>query len=431
MPDEKEPTAHSTSEEPAKVAAADPHAPSNALDEAKAAMDAGSAEDEEEEGEAPDAARPEAIARRMEALGEDDEIEKIARAEEAKLAERRKAQRKGKKKGGLEAAATKRLAKIGANAPVKRSVATAVDTDPMLDRAAQISEWAKKNQGVVGGIVAVAVLGLAGFGIYNYRERKREAQASVELAKAVADERGRVGDPDKEEDPAQPKDPRPIFKTADDRREAALRDYKGVEARFGGTGAAILARLCEGSILLDKHDVQGAVAAFTDVKESLLARADAEVRGRALEGLGFAYELKAQDLAGDAKTAAYDEALKSFRELENSDVEGFKELGMYHQARVHEAKDDKPKAIELLKKLHERVHMPEENKSHPFPYLQQVGDDRLRSLDPSALPAKAAGQLGGPGGNQMSDAQLRKMMEKMEKAEKHSGESPAPAPGNK
>jgi len=411
VPDEKDPTRNADpAAEPGATDAPAPGAPIEpaALDEAKAAMEA----DADAPAEGADSARPEAIARRVAALGEEDETEKLARAEEEKLAARRREQRKGKKKGGLEAAASKRLAKIGANAPVKRSVATAADAEPFVDRATQFSEWAKKNQTLVGLVAAAVVVGAGALGVYTYMQHQRDVSASVALAKAVADERGRIGDPEKEEDPNQPKDPRPIFKTTDDRRAAALREYQDVETRFKGTGAAILARLSEGALLLDKRDVPGAIAAFTEVQDSLLAHADAEVRGRALEGQGFAYELKAEDLPADQKGAVLDDALKSFRALENTDVEGFKELGMYHQARVYETKGDKAKAIELLKSLRDRVNKPEDSKNHPYPYLQEVVDDRLRALDPAALPPKAPpNPFGGPGGAQPTDAQIRKMIE--------------------
>src|SRR4051812_31272562 len=67
----------------------------------------------EGEGDALDAASPEAIAKRVAALGGDDEIEKIAQEEEQKLAERRARAKKKRGKKGLEAAASKRLARIG------------------------------------------------------------------------------------------------------------------------------------------------------------------------------------------------------------------------------------------------------------------------------------------------------------------------------
>ena len=50
-----------------------------------------------------------------------------------------------------------------------------------------------------------------------------------------------------------------------------------------------------------------------------------------------------------------DGALKSFRELENTDASGIKELGMYHQARILFAKGDTDKAKELLKRAREKI----------------------------------------------------------------------------
>jgi len=394
-------------------AKADEEAPADASPKGDAPKAAAKDDDEDEDDEEEDAASPEAIAKRVAALGEEDEIEKIARAEEKKLAERRAKMRKGKgKKSGLEAAASKRLAKIGAKAGApKRTVATAVDADPLIEKTQQLTKWAKQNRRTVGTVLAAAAAVALAFGGYAYVQRKHEAAASEELAKAVADERGRIGDPDKAKDDDRPVDPTPIFKTVEARRDSALAKYRDVESKFPKTGAAYLARLGEGSLLLDKHEVDGAIAAFTDVKASPLADADSEVRGRALEGLGFAYELKAQ--AGDADKWR-DEAAKAFRDLENTDVTGFKELGMYHQARVAEDKGDKTKAVELLKSVVERTTKPGE--AHPFPYLAQVADERLRALDPTALPPKVGGPMGGGGpGGQMNDAQIKALIEQMKK----------------
>jgi len=391
-------------------------------------------EDADEEDDDAAKATQEGIARRVAALGEEDDVERLARLEEEKLAERRRRERqakgKGKKKGGLEAAASKRLAKIGTKAPPpKRAVAMAVDADPLIEKTAQLSKWVKKNQKGVGVLVAAAVLAGAVFGGYVYMQGKREGDASVTLATAVADERGRIGDPAKEEEDSDgPKDPRPLFKTTADRREAALTKYREVESKFAGTGAAYLARLGEGSLLLDKEEPDAAIAAFNDAKDSPLAKVDAEVHGRALEGLGFAYEIKAQKANGDEKTKWLDEALKPFHELESTDALGFKELGMYHQARVYEEKGDKDRAKELLKTVYERTSKPGENQV--FPYLEQYAEDRLRSLDPSALPPKSPmagmGGLGGMmgGNNKLTDAQRRAIQEAMRKAQQQHGAPP-------
>ena len=100
-------------------------------------------EAEAEAKEPEDDASPEAIARRVAALGDEDELEKLARTEEQKLAERRAKMKRGKK-GGLEAAASKRLNKIAEKAQPKKMIATAVDgADPLLNQTAKVSKWAR------------------------------------------------------------------------------------------------------------------------------------------------------------------------------------------------------------------------------------------------------------------------------------------------
>lgn len=377
---------------------------------------AGEADETDDGDETDDAANPAAIARRVAALGADDETEALAREEERKLAERRAAKKKGKKKGGLEAAASKKLAKIGTRAEPKRTVAVAADADPLIERTAKLSEWAKKNQKlvqVVGlGLVAV-LLGIAGF---LYYDNKRETEASMSLTKAVEAQRAQVGEPKKDDDDD---DNKPLsFKTYDDRRAAALKQYKEVQAKFPGTGAAILARLAEGSLLLDKRDADGAVAAFNEVKASPLAAADHEVKGRALEGLGFAHELKAQATPAE-KDKHLDAALAAFKELESSvAVRGFKELAKYHQARVLMGKGDKDAAKELLVKLKEELAKPEEPIASglpmppQFPFLKEVTQDRLHEIDPAAAPKMPAGA---GGGMNLSPEQIKKMIEQMQK----------------
>lgn len=393
------------------------------------APDAGAAGTAADAREAPaDDMSQEAIARRVAALSTRDETDADAEAAEAKLRARREKQEASKKKkGGLEVAASKRLAKIGektgdkAEKKAARRIAPAADQDPLLERTTQIGRWLKQNQKLVSAISIAAVLGLVGFGGYAYMEHRKELAASTALSAAVEAQQGRIGDPEKEkEQEADDRfhDPRPVFKTVEDRREAALEKYRAVAQQYPGTGAAILARLSEASLLLDKRDADGALAAFEQVKGSPLAAADAEVRGRALEGLGFAHELKAQD--GDK--ARLEAAAKAFRELENTDVKGFKELGMYHQGRVFEAQGDRDKAKEILKSAYERVTKPGEN--HPFPYLETVIEDRLRALDPNALPPKPASMFGtAPGGGKsMNEAQIRQLIEQMRKQQEQGGD---------
>jgi hypothetical protein len=378
-----------------------------------------------------DSMDPAAIARRVAALGEEDESEKLAREEERKLAERRKAGKKGKKKrgGGLEVAASKKLEKIGKRAEPKREVSVAADADPLIEKTVKLSDWAKQNQKTVqrvGALIAIALIGLAG---WMYWDHKRETEASMALSKAIETQHAQIGEPPKDDDD-NALDNGPYYKTHEERREKALEKYREVEKKFAGTGAAILARLSEASLLLDKRDADGAAAAFTEVKGSALGQADKEVKGRALEGLGFAYELKA-DKAGDpeAKKPFYDQAIQAYKELENTvDVKGFKELAMYHQARVHENKGDKEEAKKLLLALKEKFDKPDDTTSIPgtpggqsFPYLREVAMDRLRAIDPAAAP-KIQGVPGG--GAQVLPPHIRKMLEDQQKKAAGGGGDP-------
>lgn len=381
------------------------------------------------DAEANDAA---AIARRVAALSDEDPEERKAREEERKLQERRAATKKksGVKKSGLEVAASKKLSKIGTRAEPRRNLAVAADADPLLERTEKLTEWAKRNQKlvqIVGGAIAVGLVGIAGF---LYFDHKREVDASVLLTQAVADDRGQIGEPPKDVDPDVAAAAGPFFKTFDERRDAALAKYREVESKFPKTGAAILARLSEGSLLLDKRDPDGAAAAFTDVRNSPLAAADQEVKGRSIEGLGFAYELKARLDPNDA-AKHNDEALKTYKELENTvDVRGFKELAIYHQARLHEVKGEKDKAKELLINLRDRLQKPEETAAPGvpptpgFPFLREVAMDRLRELDPMAAPKPGAGAPGRPPGSQLTPEQIRKLIEDAQRKQQQGGGAP-------
>lgn len=260
------------------------------------------------------------------------------------------------------------------------------------DRAVR---WAKDNVSTLQWVILAAVVGGIGYGVYEWRMGVREERASADLIRGVLDERGRISEHAAEGDEAR--DPTPTFKSYEERRDAALGAYRNVANKYKGTGAAILGRLGEAGVLLDKKDWDGALAAYRDVKGSPLAAADIDVRGRAIEGIGFALEGK-----GDA-----DGAMHAFRELENTDARGFKELGMYHQARLAFAKGDKDKAKELLQKAREKLRATGET-THPFTFLETAVDDLLRRIDPSLVADRAS--LGGPGGGkQMTPEDLERL----------------------
>jgi hypothetical protein len=384
------------------------------------------------EQEQDDRFRPEAIAARVDRIGDETELDRIAREEEQKLLERKKQSKKAKR--GLEAAASKRLAKIGEQTVKRPTSATAgyvPEADPILERARRARRWIEQHKEVFAGFVAAAVLGVGGVLGWLYWQNKHEADASAILAQGFADEHGHVSDKEDDEDDAKARQLYPTFRSVADRRNAALAKYREVESKYPGTGAAILARLAEAGLLLDQPDAKAAIVAYEDVKASVLSHQDAAVRGRALEGEGFAHELLSESDAAN-KDKHLDDAMAAFKALELVDIKGFKELGMYHQARVLQAKGDKAKAIEILKEVHKRVTEPGE--THPFPYLEFVVADRLRELDPTALPPKVAKRAGpnGAGGNpDMSNPQVQELIRQLQQQQQgRGGGAPMPiAPG--
>jgi hypothetical protein len=358
---------------------------------------------------------PEAIAARIDKIGEESDADRLAREEEQKLLERRK-----QKKTGLEAAASKRLAKIGETA-VKRPTAVSA-VDPTADRAAKIGKWVQDNRQTFVAIVGAAVLGATGIGGWWYVQDKHVGDASLLLGQAFAADHGQIATKDEDDEKAPAKQLYPSFGTEAERREAALTKYRSLQAKYPGTGAAIVGRLVEASLLLDGGDAAGARAAYEDVVSSSLAKADPQIRGRALEGRGFAEEALAEkDEAGRDKHR--DAALATYRALEAVEVIGFKELGMYHQARIAIAKGDKSRAVDLLKDVVKRIDDP--GQAHAFAYLQFAAEDRLREIDPSALPPKApktSGGGAGGGGPDMSDPKIQELIRQLQQK----GKSGAP-----
>ena len=288
--------------------------------------------------------------------------------------------------------------------------------------------WLKANFGVLQWVILAGVVGGIGYSVYDNRSIKRAEAASADLIKGTASERGRVvaGSSAKGEEESTD-DPTPVFKSVEEKREAALVSYRKVTASHAGTGAAILARLGEAGVLLDKREWDPALTAYNEVKSSALATADISVKGRAIEGAGLALEGK-KDTEG---------ALKSFRELENTDSRGLKELGMYHQARILYAKGDNDKAKELLKKARERLKSGDTSskgaagpgpggESRPFSFLESQVDDLLKRIDPAAIAAEpSAPGPTGPAGKGATPENLRKLQEELQRKLQERAKKPA------
>jgi predicted negative regulator of RcsB-dependent stress response len=284
--------------------------------------------------------------------------------------------------------------------------------DALARGSSAIGKWIRQNWGIIQWVIVAAVAAGGGFLFYQSRVDKKDAKATAALMAGVSADRGRVMAEDKRSEEEKEADPSKVFKTAEDRTETAMAAYKRVIAEHGGTAAAVLARLGEAGDYLDKQDYAHALEGFSAVSSSTLAAADPDLKGRALEGLGFAKEGK-----GDV-----DGALATFKELEGVDARGYKELGLYHQGRIWLAKGDKDKAKDYLKQAHDKLEQPTTEGQAAFRYLQQMTDETLRRIDPGLVPNKAPA-IGGPKGGAMTADEIeklkRQLMEQLKQKEHH------------
>jgi tetratricopeptide (TPR) repeat protein len=280
--------------------------------------------------------------------------------------------------------------------------------DALARSSSAVSKWIRENFGIIQWVILGALVAGGGYVFYQTRVDKGAANATSALMSGVSADRGRVMAEDKRTDEEKEADTVKVYKTVEERADNALAGYKKVISEHPGTGAAILGRLGEGNAYLDKHEWDKALEALSAVASSSLAGADPDVKGRALEGLGFAKEGKG-DLDG---------ALATFKELEGVDARGYKELGLYHQGRVLLAKGDKDKAKDLLKQVHDKLEQPT-TEGQNFRYLQQMTDETLRRIDPTLVPNKTP--MGGPKGALTPD-QLEKLKRQLEEKMREHGD---------
>jgi len=309
--------------------------------------------------------------------------------------------------------------------------------DDALARSTQAAgQWIKKNFNVVQWFILAALVGWIGYAIYGYRAGRAAEKASAQLNQAIRAENARVGGDESKPDPQTGlSDTRAVFATAAERVQAAEQQYRAIAQAGSHSTAATLANLGLASVLYDEGKYADAKAAYQSVKDSPLAGQDADVKGRALEGVGMSLES-----LGDKAAAE-----KAFGELSNVDALGYGALGAYHQARLEFAAGNTDKAKQLLTDAQKRLDAadkPEGKKSLGSPgYLQQAVRELLHRVDPNAVTASPNSlsadqlqelqeQMGSPGSNGGKGISSEKLQELLKQMGKSAGGKPpnAPAP---
>ncbi|MCS6901702.1 MAG: tetratricopeptide repeat protein [Myxococcales bacterium] len=337
----------------------------------------------------------------VERLGEDPEEgqgEESSESEEPEAKPNRHERRRRKKLGEGEEEPKDRNARIRSKYKAKAKkedtedeALTPLSTSEIIDDAlargaARLGKWVRNHATALQYVVLVLILGGVGYGVYSWQTTNKAEQASSELLQAINADRARIESVTPKSTPASEEEEIfQTFKSTAERNAAALTSYRKAREARPDSGTALLARLGEAGVLLDQRSFDEALAAYREVKASSLAAADPDVRGRCIEGIGFALEGK-----GDMEAA-----LQAYKELDTiTGIKLYKELGMYHRARLLAAKGEKDQALKLIKEARERLQTTGE--ARHASYLIGVLEDLQRKLDPSSLPKRSIGGPGGP-----------------------------------
>jgi predicted negative regulator of RcsB-dependent stress response len=332
-------------------------------------------------------------------------------------------------------AAGQRKSKLDQRPAPTRNLEAGEIVDDALARGTQAAgEWLKRNFNVVQWFILAGLVGWISYAVYSYRAGRAAEKASALLNSAIRAEDARIGSDDSKPDPQTGiVDTRPAYPTAAERLNAAAKQYRAIADGSSQSAASSLAKLGLASVLYDQGKYADAKAEYQAVRDSKLAGQDANVKGRALEGVGMSLES-----LGDTEGAQ-----KAYGELANLDTLGFGALGAYHQARLAVAANNPEKAKELLKDAQKKLDAADTSETKktvgaPSGYLQQSVRDLLHKIDPSAISSSPNAltaeqlqelqeQMGSPGeGKNISSAKLQELLKQMSKGGPKAPVAPAP-----
>jgi len=243
--------------------------------------------------------------------------------------------------------------------------------DALVRATDRITRFVKRHFNVMQWLIVAGIAVWIGLQIYNYRKLKGEAKAGDSLGKAAQAALAPLKDEAEAPAPGAPEDTAPKFSSDEERLKAAREAYEAALNLKKNEGSVLLAELGLAGVELDLGKAAEARARYERVKAAPFAQQDAELRGRALEGIALSHEAAGE---GDA-------ALKAYRELENAEISGFVEVALLSQARLQIAKGEIAPAKETLDKLTKRLEK-NEIKSETTFYLGPSLTALKQQIDP-------------------------------------------------
>lgn len=273
-----------------------------------------------------------------------------------------------------EAAAKRRkLREEERSSAAQEGLAAGERVDDALSRGADASvRFLRDNFAWLQWIVIGGLAAGMGFLIYEYRKEVAGEKEGTKLASILATEFGRIASVE----PVTPSDrrlvdPRPEFVSELERAKKAGEKWNGLRGSKVGT-IRLSAVLGRAGALYDQGKLSEARAAYEAVLSDGESKLLPQVRGRALEGIGFTFESEQK----------YEEAKKAFEKLSSIDAEEFKRLHTFHVARIEYLLGNRDKAKELLTALDAKLSEGA-GPTGPTDYLGAAVRDLLKTVDPS------------------------------------------------
>lgn len=317
-------------------------------------------------------------------------------------------------------------------APRRNLDASEVMDDALARSTHAAANFLTKHFNKVQWVIMAGLVGWIGFEVYTWRYERNAEKATDALFKALAAETGKVGSEGSSSDDNRgaPSDARRTFATDEERLKAAKSEYLLASSSVGDT-TGVLADLGAAGVAYDLGQYKEAQTLFEKVQRNRAYGNDVDIKGRTLEGLGMAQEAQKNE----------EQALKTFRELQNMDVANFSALGLYHQARILKGQGKSEDALKLLDKAGEKLATLKETPgaikylgTQVMELMELIDAKKAKELGTKLMSTEAAkqlaesnalGGLGGPGGQKISPELQKRIQEMMDKQRNQ----PAPLPG--
>jgi tetratricopeptide (TPR) repeat protein len=314
-------------------------------------------------------------------------------------------------------------------APRRNLDASEVMDDALARSSHAAANFLTKHFNKVQWLIMLGLVGWIGFEVYSWRHARTAEKATDILFKALAAETGKVGAdaPDVGDDRGAPNDSRRSFASDEERLKAAKSEYLLASGSVGDI-TSVLADLGAAGVAYDLGQYKDAQTAFEKVMRHPAYVTDSDIKGRTLEGLGMALEAQKNE----------EQALKTFRELQNMDLANFSALGLYHQARILKGQGKTDDALKLLDKAGEKLATLKETPGaikylggQVMELIELIDPKKAKELSTKLISTEAAKRmaesntLGGPGGQKISPELQKRIQEMMDKQRGQ----PAPLPG--